>query len=159
MTCSKCGRDVPVGAAWCGCGGPAEFSSRDRERMRLDVRARVLWADPVETIREEWLKKGAPGQEIRAAIDDSLRERRSHFRARGFRDLLTGVACFAGGAAAAAVTRTTTSGDAPVSAKGFALILVATAALPAIGLWFTWRGVRRLATGGAEEKGASDVEG
>jgi len=124
--------------------------------MKRDVRARVLWADPVETIREEWLKKGAPGEEIRTAIDDAFRERRRHFRTRGFLDLVSGIGSFLG----AAILFYLFHRHDPETGKAFmgGRALVLAAVLLAVGLWFTWRGVGRLATGGSHEKEASDVE-
>src|SRR6185295_16574432 len=59
MTCTKCGQTVPDGKSWCdACHGPAQFSSRELGLMRVDIRARILWGDPIKEIREAWLAKG-----------------------------------------------------------------------------------------------------
>jgi hypothetical protein len=124
--------------------------------MRVDIRARVLWADSVDAIREEWLKKGASGEEIRAALEESFRERRRHFRTRGLIDLLSGIGSFLG----VAVLVYLFHHHDPETGKLFmgGRVLIAAAVLLAVGLWFSWRGVGRLATGGSHEKGATDVE-
>jgi len=133
-----------------------EFSARDRERMRNDVRARVLWSDPPESIRQDWLKKGAPDEEIQAAIEESFRERRRHFRGRGLLDLGAGIGSFLGAAVLFLLFHHHDAESGKLFMGGRMLVL--TAALLALGLWRTWRGVERLATGGSQEKAASDVE-
>jgi len=158
MTCSKCGRAVAPGEPWCEvCRGPAEFSSRDRERMELDVRAHVLWGDPVEEIRVAWLKKGAPAEQVRKALEDSVRERHRHFRMRGFQDLLIAAGCFLGSGLAYWMQHAVQEGQIALPRKLTAYIMIASIVLPLAGLWFGFRGVRRVMSGGAAEKAASDL--
>ena len=125
--------------------------------MKVDVRARVLWADPIATIRDDWLKKGAPAEAVKAALQESVRERNRHFRIRGLQDLGLGLLAFLLGLGAYFLQRAAANAEISISAKGFALIMIASVGFPLVGLTLTWRGARRLATGGAEEKGASDL--
>ncbi|MBI3855287.1 MAG: hypothetical protein HY293_06315 [Planctomycetes bacterium] len=158
MTCSKCGREVPAGQSWCeACRAPSEFSTRDQERMKVDVRARVLWADPVEEIRADWLKKGAPAEAVREALRDAVRERHRHFRVRGLQDVLSGLGCLVLGALAGWIFYAAGHGQIHFHSRVMELVFVAMAALPCVGLFLVSRGVRRIASGGAHEKGASDL--
>jgi hypothetical protein len=127
--------------------------------MRVDVRARVLWGDPIETIREAWLVKGAPSPLLNSALEDAVLEREKHFRKRGLQDLGIGVACFCLGALAALFHYALFHGqiETTVTSKEMALVWIAMVALPLAGLHFSFRGVRRLATGGSSEGAASDL--
>src|SRR6266851_2732235 len=92
MTCTKCGKRVAPGSPACeSCGAPVEFSAADHERMKVDINARVMWADPVEDIRTDWLAKGAPPEAVREELEAAYGERQRHFRKRGLQDLLMGV--------------------------------------------------------------------
>ena len=149
MTCTKCGRSVPPGEPWCdACRGPVEFSEKDVERMKVDVRSRILWADPVETIREEWLKKGAPAGLLASTLEAAVRERHRHFRVRGIQDVLIAVGAFVAAAFVIWVYL-----DGYRSGRLFVLM----AGLPCVGLIFGMRGLHRLSSGGKDEKQASDL--
>jgi hypothetical protein len=96
MTCSKCGRAVPPGEPWCEvCKGPAVFSGRRSRAHAVDVRARILWADPVETIRDDWLKKALLPDVVNSTLEAAIRERHRHFRVRGIQDVLMAIGSFA----------------------------------------------------------------
>jgi hypothetical protein len=125
--------------------------------MRVDVRARVLWADPVETIRADWLKKGAPAEEVRAALQEAVRERHRHFRMRGLQDVLIAVGCFGLTAGCIYIRHLVYEEGMSIDGKAFGYIIIGMAVLPSVGLWFGLRGLRRLRSGGKGEKGASDV--
>lgn len=151
MTCTSCGREVSLGHSWCpSCRGPVEFGVRDRERLAVDVRARVLWGDPVEDIRGDWLKKGAPAPVVQEALRSAALERRRHYRALGFRDLGLAVVCFVLAAGAAWHFQTVTRKKVSVPPKEGVTILISMAALPAIGLALTLRGFGRVTHGGKE---------
>src|SRR6185295_19064468 len=151
---------VPDGKSWCdACHGPAQFSSRELGLMRGDIRARILWGDPIKEIREAWLAKGAPGAALKSALEDALRERRRHFRMRGALDLLVALLCFVIGAASAWFQYAFFHGqiEFAVPTKGMGILMVTSLALPMAGLHFSFRGVRRLTSGGSDEKSASDL--
>jgi len=117
--------------------------------MAVDVRARILWGDPIESIREACLKKGASPALVDAALREGLRERNRHFRFRGLQDIGLSLLCFLVGAGAYWEIR--------ISGRGPAVVLIASVAGPLAGLWLGIRGIRRIATGGASEKAASDL--
>jgi hypothetical protein len=149
MTCSKCGRAVPPGEPWCEvCKGPAVFSDAEVERMRVDVRARILWADPVETIRDDWLKKGAPAGVVNSTLEAAIRERHRHFRVRGIQDVLMALGSFAVGAAAIYLFLDGYRGAA---------LFIAMVGAPCVGLSLCFRGIGRIASGGKKENAASDL--
>jgi len=122
--------------------------------MIVDIRARVMWGDLAEDIRNDWLAKGAEAEAVRAALQESFQERQRHFRTRGLQDLFMGMGAIAiggGGAAwlwfarSAAVSR----GSAKIS--GLAVLI------GCFGVFLLVRGINRLLTGGAAEKSASDL--
>ena len=158
VTCSKCAREVPPGQAWCEvCKAPTEFSVRERHQLNVDVRARVLWAEPIEVIRDDWLKKGAPAGNVEAAIEDALRARHRHFRFRGLVDLGLGILAFLLGGGACWIQYLIHHGQLVVHGDTDAILLIAAVALPCAGLGLSFRGIRRLMTGGASEGAASDL--
>ncbi len=158
MTCSKCAREVPPGEPWCpDCKAPTEFSEREFKRMGVDVRARILWGDPVETIREDWLKKGAPPTLVDLALRQAIQERNRHFRIRGLQDIGMAVVCFVVGAGAYWLEQGAAHGEVRITGRGMALVMIASVVGPLAGLWLGFRGIRRIATGGASEKAASDL--
>jgi len=134
------------------------FSDRDRTRLQDDVRARVIWGDSVEDIRTDWLNKKAPAPDIKAALQSALRERNAHFRARGIRDFVLGLACFVVGAVAVILFQSAAGGKIQLAPKEGALVLIGMAAAPAAGIAFAIRGVRRILTGGKSELSASDLD-
>lgn len=127
--------------------------------MRIDVRARVLWGEPIERIREAWLAKGAPATLLNAALDHAGLERRIHFRKRGLEDIGIGIACLGVGGLAAWFHYALFHGqiEIRVTAKMRSLIWAAMFGLPLIGLIFALRGVRRIISGGFDEEAASDL--
>ncbi len=158
MTCSKCAREVAPDEPWCpDCKAPTEFSERERKRMNVDVRARILWGDPTETIREDWRKKGATPTLIDIALREAVQERNRHFRIRGLQDLGMAVLCFLVGALAYWLQQGAVHGEIAIGGKGTAYVMIASVVAPLAGLWLGFRGVRRLASGGAAEKAASDL--
>jgi hypothetical protein len=116
--------------------------------MKVDVRARVLWGDPIEAIRDSWLAKGAPSPLLNSALEDSTLERRWHFHKRGLQDIGVAILCFCLGAFAVWCHNAVVRGAA---------IWIAMIGLPLAGLHFAFRGVRRLTTGGSAEESASDL--
>jgi hypothetical protein len=158
VTCTTCAREIPDGEVWrLHCKTPAEFSAKEFERMKVDVRARVLWADPVESIREDWLKKGAPPTAVDIALRESIHERHRHFRLRGFQDLGMGILCLLLGGAAYLLQLASVHGEIRLGGRGTACMMIASVVAPLAGLLLTLRGIRRIATGGREEKQASDL--
>jgi hypothetical protein len=125
--------------------------------MKVDIRARVLWGDPLEEIRAEWLKKGAPAQDVGDEIRVAVQERLSHFRKKGSQDLLIGIACFLLAALSGWLHQAVYQGGIHIHHKAMALVLIALFVLPVSGLFFTIRGIRRIATGGSSEGAASDL--
>ena len=125
--------------------------------MEVDVRARVLWADPVEEIRVAWLKKGAPAEEVRRALETAIRERHRHFRIRGIQDLLIAGGCFLGGGLAYWLQHALHEGEIALPGRAAAYVMIASVVLPLIGLAVGFRGTRRVLSGGAAEKAASDL--
>jgi hypothetical protein len=125
--------------------------------MAVDVRARILWGDPIESIREACLKKGASPALVDAALREGLRERNRHFRFRGLQDIGLSLLCFLVGAGAYWMKEGAAHSEIPVTAKGMALLMIASVVGPLAGLWLGFRGIRRIATGGASEKAASDL--
>ena len=125
--------------------------------MEVDVRARILWGDPVEEIRASWLKKEAPAEAVRRALETAIRERHRHFGIRGFQDLLIAAACFLGGGAACWLQHAVHPGQIQWRGRATAYAMIASVVLPLIGLALGMRGVRRVLTGGTQEKAASDL--
>jgi hypothetical protein len=155
MVCSKCGLAIPSGLT--ACRTPVEFSSRDQERMGVDIRARVLWGEPLEEIQADWRKKGAPEAEIRAALNLAIQERRSHFRMRGTQDLAVGIALFLFAAISYGFHWAANHGGLVLPRKTIAGIAVTAILLPLAGLFLSIRGIRRMAVGGEVKEAASDL--
>lgn len=126
--------------------------------MGVDINARVTWGDPVDEIRDDWLKKGAPAEEVQKALDVAAHERRDHFRRRGRGDLLMALGLFAAGAFAYGVVWTVDQGKMRVPARGYAIALIAAIASLLAGLFLAGRGLRRLFVGGEADEAASDID-
>jgi hypothetical protein len=152
MTCAKCGKRVAPGVSACeSCGAPVEFSPADRERMKVDINARVMWADPVEDIRTDWLAKGAPPDAVRTKLEAAYGERQRHFRKRGLQDLIMGVGALVLGGGGAVWSYSALRGSIRLTVGMIFLLFT--------GVFLSIRGIHRLLTGGAAEKSASDLSG
>lgn len=125
--------------------------------MKVDVRARILWADDVETVRGEWLSKGAPASAVRNAVDLAVAERRRHFRKRGAIDFLLGIGALSGAVLMAWWGYAGLHRQIFMSKGEFEVVIVAVVLGPPAGFWLTFRGIHRLKYGGEGEQGASDL--
>jgi hypothetical protein len=136
-----------------------EFSDREYQSMKVDIRARVLWGDSKETIQSAWLAKGAPGPQVNSALEDALDERLRHFRLRGAQDLLIGLGLIGIGAILAWFQYALYRGqiEMAVSAKMMALVWIGMVGMPLAGLHFSLRGIRRMVGGGLNAEAASDM--
>jgi hypothetical protein len=135
-----------------------EFSADELKRMKVDVRARVLWAEEVEAIRADWIGKGAPAQPLREALDAAVLERNRHFRAKGIRDVIVAAVCFAVGLVSAYEWIAVISHQTHVSLRNKSAIMATTLIGTIVGLILAARGVRRILRGGSEELGASNLD-
>jgi hypothetical protein len=117
--------------------------------MRIDINARVMWGDPMEDIRTDWLAKGAPPDTVLGELEAAYGERQRHFRKRGLQDLLMGAGALALGGTYLFWGYSGIRGSVRVSAVMVCLLCA--------GAFFSVRGIHRLLTGGAAEKSASDL--
>ncbi len=159
MICAGCRQAVPLGLRECpACRAPAEFSTQDRKRMDVEIRARVLWGDLPEEIREDWIRKGAPEPDIDEALRTAGLERRQHFRLRGMQDLGIALLLFLAAGAAAWTFHAELHGIRFLRrGRGMALVIVAMTLLPLAGLALAFRGLRRLTVGGDPAESASNL--
>src|SRR5204863_7652018 len=137
-------------------GAPVEFTPKQRERMDVDVRARVLWGDPPDAIQEDWLKKGAPAAEVAGALKAAMSERVRHFRVRGVQDLALAIGAFLAAAGAAGLYWAFRQGWIALYGRVIGYLVVSMAVFPCVGLVFGFRGFRRLTGGGEQTEAASD---
>src|SRR5438045_2432026 len=72
---------------------------------QVDIRARILWGEDREEIRDDWLRRGAPAADVDADLRVALQERQRHFRTRGRQDLLIALLLFALAAGAVGIYR------------------------------------------------------
>jgi hypothetical protein len=157
MTCTKCGKRVAPGVSACeSCGAPVDFSAADRERMKVDINARVMWGDPVEDIRTDWLAKGAPPDAVRDELEAAYAARQLHFRKRGMQDLLMGVSALILGGAGVSWSYFGLRGSVRMTSGEFKLSILMICLL-FVGGFLLIRGIHRILTGGAAEKSASDL--
>ena len=150
MTCSACGREIPVGFARCG-------PCADRDRQGVDIRARILWGEDPEEVRDDWIRKGAPRAEVHADLRAALQERRTHFRVRGVQDLLIALLLIALGAGALWIHWAERHHQILLRPKTSALVLCGMVALPTCGVLLAMRGIRRVLIGGELSEAASDL--
>lgn len=121
----------------------------------MDVRARVLWGDSLQEIRDAWLKKGAPAEALDEALSGAARERRAHFRRLGLRDLLIALGLFVAGGIAYWLTN---NGRFELQGRGAVYVSMAVFAAPLAGFFLGWRGLRRTTAGGGDGEGASNID-
>ena len=124
----------------------------------MDITARVTWGDPIDEIRSEWLRKGAPAEGVEEALAEAMLERRRHFRQCGFRDLLIAVGLFIAGGIAFWITRQVDRGEIRLEAKSRAIVTVAVFGAPTVGILLALRGVRRVFKGGESGEAATNLD-
>ncbi len=134
-----------------------EFSRTENDRMKVDVRARILWGEDVGDIRKDWTARGAPDAALRGALDAAGRERDAHFRGRGWRDLFASVLFLVAGGVAAHWYWDAIRNHIRVDTKFMSGVLACAVLAPGVGAILLTRGIRRIRTGGAHELGATDV--
>jgi hypothetical protein len=117
------------------------------ERWRVDLRARVTWGEPLEDIRGEFMRQGINEHDLEDALKEAYRERQSHFRKCGLRDLGLGILSSGGAGLLWLYLQTGGSG------KGLVLLWF----LGGAGLWLSYRGLARLLGGGRSEGAASNL--
>ena len=150
MTCRACGREIPAGSARCN-------PCADRDRQRVDIRARILWGEDPEEIRDDCLRKGALTAELNADLRAALQERRTHFRGRGVQDLLIALLLIVLGAGAFWIHWAERHHQILLRPKTSALVLCGMIALPTCGVLLAMRGIRRVLIGGERCEAASDL--
>jgi hypothetical protein len=151
MNCPKCAEPIPAGETACP---PCQ-----RARMGVDINARVMWGDPLDEIRNDWLTKGVRAEAVEEALNAAIRERRAHFRQRGTWDVLSALGLFIVGGIGFWITRVEASGEV-FRLGGRLSVIVAMAAFgaPLAGILLGIRGVRRLCVGGEADEAASDID-
>lgn len=139
---------------------PKKPAAPDPARLRIDIRARVLWGEDRRVLRADLLNQGFAPREIDAAVADAYKERDEHFRRLGRRDLLIGAGCCVGFLLAlGAFLLLRQSGRVGLkSARTLGFVYLSMVGLPAAAVFFFIRGARRIAKGGQGEGGATDVE-
>lgn len=128
----------------------------DPEKMRHDIRARMLWGDKLDDIRADWTAKVAPDVELTKALKAAEEERRAHFRSRGMLDLLIGLTFMGLAGMDVWLYRAILNGEIAVRSRGAGAAFVGLVLLPCVALYFLMRGATRLARGGEEGEAASD---
>jgi hypothetical protein len=161
-TCSGCGRAWTPSAVQClYCGAaPGETTQRremDAERVRTEVRARVLWGDRPDEIRRDISRQGGNPAVVETAIREATAERHRHFRGQGLRDLLYGGLC-AAGFVLCLLLLAMADGVRRVNVKGVGMLFLVTILAGVSALFFSVRGVHRLLRGGADEGAATDID-
>ena len=121
----------------------------DPNRMKVDIRARMLWGDDLDSIRAEWQKKGASDVQITEALRAAEDECRGHFRRRGLQDILIG---------AAALSLAAWLAYALLHGARIGRLIVLVYVCPIVGLYFAIRGIRRVIRGGEDGEAASDLD-
>lgn len=150
MTCPTCGRVIPVGFSTCN-------PCRERTRMEVDIRARILWGEARDEVRADWLRKGSADVDVDSLLRVALQERRQHFRTRGFQDLVIALLLLLLGAGAFGIYRAGARHEITLRGKTGSLVMAAMVFLPVVGLILSTRGVRRVMIGGEQTEAASDL--
>jgi hypothetical protein len=126
------------------------------QKMRVDVGARIMWGEDRQAIRNDLVAQGYPERSLDMALDDAAKERQVHFRKAGVSDIGTAIGCGVGFVVCLVLFIIVSKRARHLPT--LALLCTLMGVLPFAGLWFCIRGLRRIASGGKGEHGATDVD-
>ena len=181
ISCAACGHTITAGLSKCPyCNASTEQAApatavavappdpvaalqplkpidlTDMHKFRVEVAARVMWGEERQAIRADLLKSGVPARVADLALTQAFKDREAHFRKAGARDIGTAIACCAGLVVVVLLFVLMRKGVRSIHIMGTLFLLMG--ALPIGAIFYFTRGSRRIATGGKDEREASDVD-
>ena len=125
-------------------------ATESTDSILIEARARVLWGDPEDEIRQWMQSQGASEYDIRKIIGDAQAERAAEIRGKGFINLFIGIV-LVGLATVAPIGRGIYTYDASEGIAAVAFFFIG-------GLWLGSKGIQQLIMGSKISGSISDID-